>query len=230
MRAKDPIRKTLLEAALPHVPFDGWGDDTFRAAAADAGIDLQIARAACPRGGVDLAVAFHKQGDEVMVERLRPDDLSGMRFRDKIAYAVRLRLEAVGDKELVRRGSALFSLPNHAPEGAQLLWGTADAIWSALGDVSDDVNWYTKRATLSAVYGATALFWLGDSSEGDADTWSFLDRRIEDVMRIEKVKAEARKVPGMSRFLETMGSRIKAPKPGPLHDVPGRWDKPEDGE
>ena len=75
------------------------------------------------------------------------------------------------------------------------MWGTADAIWTALGDSSRDVNWYTKRLTLSAVYSATVLYWLGDQSDGHADTWAFLDRRIEDVMRFEKAKADFRASP-----------------------------------
>ena len=54
------------------------------------------------------------------------------------------------------------------------------------------MNWYTKRATLSGVYGSTVLYWLGDDSAGDARTRAFLDRRIADVMQVEKVKAQAR--------------------------------------
>jgi ubiquinone biosynthesis protein COQ9 len=34
--------------------------------------------------------------------------------------------------------------------------------------------------------------WLDDQSEGWADTGAFLDRRIDDVMRFEKWKAEWR--------------------------------------
>ena len=47
----------LLDAALMHVPFDGWSDTTFQAAIADTGIDSTVANAVCPRGSVDLAVA-----------------------------------------------------------------------------------------------------------------------------------------------------------------------------
>jgi ubiquinone biosynthesis protein COQ9 len=34
------------------------------------------------------------------------------------------------------------------------------------------------------VYSATVLYWLEDKSEGCADTWKFLDRRLVDVLRI----------------------------------------------
>ncbi|KPP88415.1 MAG: hypothetical protein HLUCCO07_13910 [Rhodobacteraceae bacterium HLUCCO07] len=221
----DMIEK-LLDAALIHVPFDGWSEATFTAAVEESGVEMALARAVCPRGAVDLAVAFHKRGDRRMVERLNEAELSQMRFRDRIAAAVRFRIEAVEDKELVRRGMTLFALPQHAPEGARLIWGTCDLIWRSLGDTSDDVNWYTKRMTLSGVYSSTLLYWLGDESEGFAATWAFLDRRIEDVMQFEKVKANLRDNPALSRVLkgplDALG-RIRAPRP--RDDMPGHWDK-----
>jgi ubiquinone biosynthesis protein COQ9 len=188
-------RALLLAAALPHVPFDGWSQATLKAAAQDAGVAEALARALYPRGGVDLALAFHRQGDALMADRLRATDLTAMRYRDRVAFAVRTRIEVIADKELVRRGATLFALPQHAADGARAIWGTADAIWTALGDTSRDFNWYSKRATLSGVHAATVLFWLGDDSTGHQATWDFLDRRIEDVMRIEKAKATMRDNP-----------------------------------
>jgi ubiquinone biosynthesis protein COQ9 len=187
----EQARERLLAAALPHVAFDGWTEACFRAAVTDSGLDAGLARALCPRGGIDLAVTYHKAGDARMVERLGEADLTALRFRDRIARAVLFRLDGA-DRELVRRGSALFALPQHAGEGAGLIWGTADAIWRALGDSSNDLNWYTKRATLSAVYASTVLFWLGDTSEDGQATKDFLNRRIDNVMQFEKAKAAIR--------------------------------------
>src|SRR6056300_214211 len=192
----------LLDAALMHVPFDGWSDTALAAALADTGLDATVAKAVFPRGPVDMALAYHARGDAQMLAALQAADLGDMRFRDRIAHAVRLRLEAVEDKELVRRGMTLFALPPYAADGARALWQTADHIWQALGDTSQDVNWYTKRATLSAVYSATVLYWLGDTSEDDAATWTFLDRRIDNVMQIESLKAKARANPALSRLLQ----------------------------
>jgi len=184
----------LLEAILPHVAFDGWSEAAFAAAAEDCGVSPEEARALCPGGASDLAELFHTEGDAAMVKALQSADLSEMRFRDKVAHAVRLRLDAVTDKEAVRRGSALFALPHMAPIGSKLIWGTADGIWTALGDTSEDVNYYTKRATLSAVYGAVVLFWLGDDTDDGQATTDFIERRIENVMEFEKVKAKAREI------------------------------------
>jgi len=220
----DHIKDELLDAALIHVPFDGWSETAFRAAIADSGVDAALARSACPRGAVDLAVAYHRRGDDEMVRRLQESDLSQMRFRDRVTLAVRYRLEAVEDKEVVRRGATLFALPQYAAEGSALVWGTADRIWTALGDSSDDVNWYTKRASLSAVYAATVLYWLGDESPDYVATWEFLDRRIEGVMRFERMKSMVRKNPLMKPFLigpEWLGRRIRPPHARPRWRMPG---------
>ncbi len=226
----DPeIKAKLLDAARMHVPFDGWSDAAFQAAIRDTGIDPGVARAVCPRGAVDLALAYHEEGDELMIERLTTEDLSRMRFRDRVAAAVRYRLEACDDKELVRRGVTLFSLPNYAPDGAKAIWNTCDKIWTALGDTSDDVNWYTKRATLSGVYSATVLYWLGDDSPGHEATWGFLDRRIDDVMRFEKFKAQVRDNKLLSGLvagpMKVLG-KVRAPRPD-RHQagMPGRWSR-----
>lgn len=218
------LRETLLDAALLHVPFDGWSDDALRAAARDLTLDLATAREVFPRGGVDMAIAFHKRGDAQMLRALKAQAMQDLRFRDRVALAVRLRIEAAQDRELVRRGTTLFALPPYAAEGARLIWGTADQIWTGLGDSAQDYNWYTKRATLSAVYSATVLFWLGDDSAGAQDTWAFLDRRIDGVMQVERVKGALRKNPLASALMsgpKAVLSCIKAPAPTAPTDLPG---------
>ena len=221
----DDVKSSLLDAALNHVVFDGWSDDAFDAAIRATGTAATVAKNVFPRRGLDMAVAFHQRGDATMVARLAEIALDGMRFRDRVAAAVRFRLEAVeNDKEAVRRGSSLFALPQHAALGATLIWGTADAIWTALGDSSDDVNWYTKRATLSAVYGSVVLFWLGDTSEDHEATWEFLDRRIENVMQFEKLKAQVNDNPLAQKILAGPNwflSKIRAPSRMPDPDLPG---------
>ena len=229
-RPPEEIRELLLDAILPHVPFDGWSEPAFRAALAESGVSPALARLACPRGAVDLALGFHARGDAAMLERLKTRDLQSLRFRDRIAAAVRLRLEAVAEhKEAVRRAAGLFALPQHVAAGTRAIWGTADLIWTALGDESDDVNWYTKRATLAGVYSGTLLYWLGDHSPGHAATWDFLDRRIDEVMQIEKLKKSAHENPLFrSVFAGPLWalSKLRAPAGHRDMDLPGMTRRP----
>jgi ubiquinone biosynthesis protein COQ9 len=221
----DPVKDAILAAAMAHVPFDGWSEATLRAAIADAGVAPGLAQAMFPRGALDLALAYHAQGDAAMVQTLGAADLSALRFRERIAHAVRLRLEAA-DKEAVRRGTTFFALPQNATQGAKAIWGTTDAIWKALGDTSADVSWYTKRATLSAVYGSTVLFWLGDDSPGQENTWAFLDRRIEDVMQFEKFKSAVAANPLGKAIVEgPMAWLARMRAPIVPRDMPGSFGK-----
>ncbi len=225
----DPAKRQLVEAILPHVAFEGWSDKAFTAAVTEAGMTPAHAKTLCPRGAVDLAIAFHQLGDAAMVEAVKAADLRDMRFRDKVAFAVRARINAITDKEAVRRGTALFSLPPMAADGAKLVWRTADAIWDTLGDTSTDVNWYTKRATLSGVWAATVLFWLGDDSLNAQATDAFIDRRIDNVMQVEKVKAQVndnKLLKPLTGPLNKLLGMIKAPTRIPPVDLPGSWTGP----
>jgi len=96
-------------------------------------------------------------------------------------------------------------MPRHAREGARLAWRSADRIWRLAGDEATDFNHYSKRGLLIGVYASTTFIFLDDQSDGLAETKAFLDRRIGDVMRIEKAKARWRTTgqyrPSLSRFL-----------------------------
>ena len=214
----------LLEAALVHVAFDGWSDTTFRAAVEDTGLTLGQAKAVAPRGALDLAIAFHRRGDREMVEAIDKADLSSLRYSERVAKALHLRIETMTDREAVRRATTLFSLPMNAPEGAKLVWETADHVWTALGDTSEDGNWYSKRATLSAVWASVVLYWLGDDSPGYAKTFEFIDRRIENVMQLEKLKGQLRANPLTKPFMELQASFMSRMHPPKVpDDVPGQW-------
>ena len=94
-------------------------------------------------------------------------------------------------KEAIRRALALLALPSHIRLAAACTARTVDAIWHAAGDRSADFSWYTKRAILTAVYGATLLYWLRDSGEDDTATLAFLDRRLAGVGRIGALRRRA---------------------------------------
>jgi ubiquinone biosynthesis protein COQ9 len=212
----------IIDAILSHVVFDGWSQTSFDAAVADTGIDPTVARGLFPRGARDVARAWHDRGDARMAQAMAKADLSDMRYSEKVAHAVRLRIETIDDKEALRRATTQNVLPLNAPEGAKMLWQTADTVWMSLGDTSEDYNWYTKRATLSGVIGSTLLFWLGDDSLDNQATWDFLDRRIENVMQFEKFKSKVTSGP-LGRALSAPGSLINMIRaPRRRDDLPGQ--------
>lgn len=178
-------RAEIIAAALPNVPFDGWTPETLRRAAADAGYDPLTALRVFPRGPVEAIQAWVALADREMIAayetHVRPD----MKTHERVALAIRLRLERLaGQREAVRRALSLLALPHNAPLAAASVWRTVDAIWYAAGDTATDFNFYTKRGLLAGVYSATVLYWLEDKSEGCVETWRFLERRLADVLRL----------------------------------------------
>jgi ubiquinone biosynthesis protein COQ9 len=194
---REERRRAILAASLPHVAFDGWTDRLFDRAAEDLGLAPSEVRRLFIGGAGELVGFFIAEADRRMMAALAERDLAATRVRDRIATAVRVRLEdALPHREAVRRALAYFAMPHHAGAGAASLYRTVDAIWRAAGDTATDVNFYTKRGLLAGVYSATLMFWLNDRSEGCEATWRFLDRRIDDVMRIQKARASlARRLP-----------------------------------
>lgn len=200
------LRGDLIQAMLPHVPFDGWSEAALKRAAKGLGVDPDIALLSFPEGVSDIIKGYLDFELEQFRAILAAQDLSELKIRERIALCVRLRLELAADhKEASLRAARYLSNPKNTTIAAQHLWRIVDLMWRAAGDSSTDFNYYSKRAILSGVYSSTYLFWLSDHSEDHQESWAFLDRRITDVMKIEKAKARWRKFdanrPKLTRFL-----------------------------
>lgn len=192
MSAKDPktIREAVLKAALPEIARKGFSDEVLAHAGKKLGLKPIEVNSAFPHGAASLVEEFSHWADTRMSARMKNSKEKGIRAR--ITTAVRARIEAMAPhKEAAKRAAAFLALPPNAPLGVKLLYRTVDAMWRAAGDRSTDFSFYTKRATLAGVYGATLLYWLADESEGNKNTWTFLDHRIKDVMSFEKFKKSA---------------------------------------
>lgn len=203
--ATDPItetQQTILDASLPHIAFDGWSMRALNRGAEDAGLSPEDVRRVFPDGAIDALEFFTKRADDTMLETLQNEyALPEMKIRERIATAVMVRLrQHAENREAVRRGLAVYSMPWNAGRGMRSLYRTVDAMWHAAGDQSTDFNFYTKRILLSKVYMSTMYVWLDDHSDNLEETEAFLHRRISDVMQIEKLKAKARDLTNWAPF------------------------------
>jgi ubiquinone biosynthesis protein COQ9 len=186
-------RDEILVATLDQVVFDGWTRKALKAGVAEAGYPEDMALRAFPGGVVELAEHFSDYADRRMTAALEGLDLDGLRVHERVAAAVRARLEPLGGhREAMRRLLSFLALPTNAVLAARSAYRTVSAIWYAAGDEATDFSYYTKRALLAPVYTATVFYWLADESEDFADTWDFLDRRLADVLMLPKAQARMR--------------------------------------
>ncbi len=202
----DEIRAALAPAIARNAAFDGWSPAAVAAAATEIGVDPDVAQLAYKDGAMAMIDGWIDSIDMEVAHRLPPEKLNAMKIRARITALLATRMEVMApDREALRRAMAIMAMPQNLARAAKIGWRTADRNWRLAGDTATDFNHYTKRLTLSAVYGSLLVVFVNDESEDFADSRAFLDRRIDNVMQFEKVKAQAKArqeyVPSFSRFI-----------------------------
>jgi ubiquinone biosynthesis protein COQ9 len=195
----DHQRDLILERALVHVAFEGWTERALRMAVIDAGFAPGAHARFFPGGVGELITHWAAWSDRRMMECVDSAALDALPVRERIACLVRVRIEVNAEhREAVRRALSYLALPGNGGSALRHVYASVDAIWYAAGDQATDFSFYTRRVTLAAVIAATLLFWLDDASDGANDTWAFLDRRLDDVMAIPRIRS---RVGGVLRAL-----------------------------
>ena len=175
-------------------------------AAPELGVPPERARIAFPGGAVEMIDAWFDWVDRSMLLAFPPERIAAMKIRERIGELILFRFQLLRPhREALRRALATLAMPQNAVAAGRLAWRSADRIWRTAGDTATDYNHYTKRAILISVYGSTSFVFLDDESEDMAATRAFLARRIDDVMKFEKAKAQftarSARRPSLSRFL-----------------------------
>ena len=188
-------RDRILDAALRIAPFEGWSRRTLLRAARDAGLTQGAADLYFPDGELGLIRYWHQRTLAALEAGIATRGLANMRIRDRVREGVLLAMETIGaDETALRRAMSRMSLPDAAGQAPRQAWEVADTIWRGIGDSSTDFNYYTKRAILAGVVTSTLVAWLGDADPDKASARAHLDRRLDNVLQFEKVKARARQV------------------------------------
>ena len=187
---RSPERDAALDALVAIAPFPGWSIAALREA---AGPDADLL---FPGGPADMVETWIDLTDR----RMQPSVAE--RLPDRVRAVIAHRLLSLSPyKEAVRRSVAVLATDPAAT--ARTAARTVDAIWHLAGDRSANWSWYTKRAILAGVYGATLLYWVRDDSPDDEATLRFLDRRLAGVGRIGTLRRKTEAF--MQRLAPTHG-------------------------
>ena len=190
------VKFDILEASLKHVKNHGWSETSLKHGIAD----LKLSDACISMfelGGVEIALHYDKSLNDEL------EDMMAQQLNDRIPEseppptvhflkdAIKTRLELqLPFYEQWAEALALVLSPKVVPRATEQFVHLIDDIWFYAGDKSTDINWYTRRASVAAVYGMTELFMLQDESLDFADTWAFLDRRLADLEKIGENRLE----------------------------------------
>mgnify|MGYP001233298863 CR=1 FL=1 len=98
----DEIRAALAPALPAQAAFDGWTPAAVALAAAQAGVDADIARIAFKGGGVAMIDAWFRSIDVRMAAAFTPDQLAAMKIRGRITALVWARIGIAAPYVMVR--------------------------------------------------------------------------------------------------------------------------------
>ncbi|AEI37648.1 MAG: COQ9 family protein [Zymomonas mobilis subsp. pomaceae] len=209
----EEIRQLLAPSFPEHVAFDGWGDQALALAAYQHKVPIERARLAFPEGRLQMIDAWFLAIDKEFETKAEAMPLDTMRIRDKIQTLVMLRFELERPhREALRRAISILMMPNHLTHSSQRSWHTADLIWKFAGDQSTDFSYYTRRFSLSTIYMATLYVFLDDKDPDLKNTRQFLERRIGNLMRINKIKSWIKRPTGNSFSFSRLLGRLRYPK------------------
>ena len=103
----EAARASILPELLAIAPFDGWTRTSLERAASDAGVDPATLTAAFPSGIADAFRYWSDTLDGEMTAAMAAPEFAGLNIREKVAFAVRARLDALrSHKEAARRAAA----------------------------------------------------------------------------------------------------------------------------
>lgn len=208
----ETLRRRLALSVGEHAVFDGWTRAAVDSAAVECGVDPLQARLAMPKAAAGKIDCYVEGVDRALDQWATKNRIGSLKIRERIRSLVWYRLQVMEPaREAVRAALSILAMPQNVPLALKISWRSADRMWRLAGDTSTDFNHYTKRMTLGAVYASTLLVWLGDDSEGQKETAAFLDRRIDDVMKFEKMKAEWRGSAGRRLSLSRFLGRLRYP-------------------
>lgn len=185
-------RDAAIRAMLPLAGARGWNWAVIRAGLATAGEDPALAESWFPTGAPGAVAAWIDLADREMIDAAAAEDVTLLRVPARIRRVVELRLLATAPhKAALRRALSLLAIPSNIPVALRTTAATVDAMWHAAGDTSADFSWYTRRATLAAVYGTTLAFWTRNDDPAIDQAMAFLDRRLAGVARFGKRRRAA---------------------------------------
>ncbi len=192
MTERSDLRDAALRAMLPIADDEGWTWGTIRAGLAAIGEDPALAESHFPAGPVGAVAHWIDLSNREMEAAAAAEDLAARRVPDRIRRVMEQRLRAAAPhKRALRRALSLLALPWNTPAALRTTAQTVNAMWYAAGDASADFSWYTRRATLAGVYGATLAYWVRDDDPEVEDALAFLDRRLADVARLGRRRRRA---------------------------------------
>ncbi|WP_253299830.1 COQ9 family protein [Wolbachia endosymbiont of Chironomus riparius] len=188
---KDDKINLIIDSLIRVIPFEGVSDKTLLKVCKD----LNLANSFCKfQNGIYSALEYIAEDfNNLMKIELQSCNLEDYKIRERIKLAIKINLKNYAKlpnyREFLKNILSFSIFPRNIYFSSKILYRTINTIWYGIYDESTDINYYTKRLILSGLYSSTVLFFINDYSDNFTNTLSFLDRRIENIIKFQKFKS-----------------------------------------
>ncbi|CAF1176705.1 unnamed protein product [Rotaria sordida] len=180
IQRESDLRDDVLRESLKYVNEHGWTIEAIRAGIRASNQSTTIE--GMFSNGYDLIDYFMRDANSKMSaymnEQKQKGDMKGSRL---LVEGLKYRLGLVVPyANTWNQALAQGALPQNAMRSWKNLLDLSSEAWHGIGDTSTDMNWYSKRLLLAAVYKSAEIYMLQDQSQNKTDSMNFLERRLND--------------------------------------------------
>jgi ubiquinone biosynthesis protein COQ9 len=168
----------MIKDLLNITPFPGWQVNALYPHVSENITRLEF-DALFPYGSDSLIKAYRAYLDTRLIDEINPHLPSELGTTDTIRWIVRTRFQHIlqhAEAEKAAISEALFSA--NILTAPIYIGQFADLVWRAVGDMSTDMNYYTKRLSLGVVYSLTLLHWYHTQPTSIEEIMAYFNARL----------------------------------------------------
>ncbi len=192
-------KENLMLSMVENVPFDGWTWNALYRGADDINFfsnqgNINQDQKDYLKGIFDYDIVniienFNIYLDNKMLSKYKKKSAINLRLPDKVKNLLLFRFNSsLKFRESIRLSIGFMSIPRNSKNSLSMLYRTCDLIWKTSGDNSTNFTFYSKRLVLSGLYISTLFFWVNDNSPDLIETEKFIDRRLNEISNIGRLK------------------------------------------
>lgn len=195
----DSIKLKFFKSFLAISKKEGWNIDTFNKTKKRLKLDSSIINDNFPNELDDLILFFNSFiNNKVLIFYKKKRIKNSIRL--KILTSLKIRFEILNkNKNAIKKSLIYLAKPTNQILSTKLIYKIVDFTWNSIGDKSKDINFYTKRAILAAIYSSAIIIWLNDKTDNLDKTSMFLEKSIMNMNIISVLKKNFKKK--FSKFL-----------------------------
>jgi ubiquinone biosynthesis protein COQ9 len=194
----------ILNKFIELLQFDSWGKQTLEKAAAEAGMEPTYISVIFPGGIEEFTAEFVNLCNEEAFTKADQNGFDKLRTTQKVEELIYQRIKTYHDKlgnlEAVKKFAAYSANPLHLPDSLKNIYSFSSDVWYRIGDRSTDFSFYTKRLSLSTIYTKSMLYSLSDKSNNLELTRKFIQKSIDGLMKINKLKQKMKDIINYTPF------------------------------